>query len=145
MILQFDDIINWFLGAGAVVMIIVGLALFIVALLLPIFLLQWGVKIAKGDKPSFGSAFITYLITLVIGWAVNFAIGLVPTIPYAATISSVAALLLGALVVSKRHNTSFGGGLIALIIPGIIIAILLVILVVVLVLAFGLVIPGLPI
>ena len=85
-----------------------------------------GIKIAKGDKRKFGPVFITYILTAIVSYAVTFLIGMFTTSAYVSYAGSIIALLLGALIVSKRHDTSFGGGLIALIVPGIILAIIIV-------------------
>ncbi len=143
MILQYDDIIDWFMGLGGVVMIIAGLVLFLLVLLLPIFLLKWGLNIVKADKATFGAAFVTYLLVLIIGGIVSWALSLLPpTIPGILWISLVVGLLVNAFIVSKRHNCSLVSGFLALFIPGLIISIIVVIIGLVLIFGFGFVLPA---
>lgn len=89
-----DELMAWLGGLGIVV-ILIFVGLIILSIILQVIFLRIGIKAAKGTKREFGTVFVTVLLV--------FLVGLIPCV----------GCFIAWWVISKRHDTSYGGGFLA--------------------------------
>ena len=96
MIMQYGDIINDLIAVFGVGMMI---GIVVVAFVLNVLFMKWGINRVDGNETEFGSVFVTTLL--------SFVCGMIPC-----------GCFLSAYIISTRHKVTYGKGILALILAG---------------------------
>lgn len=148
MILQDFSVIMDALLAGGMILLGVLFVVMILMIIVALKVWKWAIEKFGGSVESLGQVFVTLLLAAIadgiLGAIINIAVGatLVALLPpqYAIMGTLIVALIVGIiifpLVVSKRHNMSFGSALVAWIVVSILLGLIVVLIAVIILFAF---------